>query len=133
MSFHCSVLAASIRTCLPPENLALSQPASVASCLPENYYKNLLVLRLTVTHFTSWILAATGPSQGWETPPPPSFDGRTSSVLGESGRLMGDIAAGTSRTCVPEAGGHLGFGSACSFAGLRARRAVPVSRHWGLA
>lgn len=69
MSFHCSVLAASIRTCLPPENLALSQPASVAGCLPENYYKNLLVLRLTVTHSTSWIRAATGPSQGWETPP----------------------------------------------------------------
>lgn len=41
---HCSVLGASIRMCLPPENQALSQPASVASCLPENYYKNLLVL-----------------------------------------------------------------------------------------
>lgn len=44
MGSHCSVLAAGIRTCLVPENLALSQPASIASCLPENYDKNLLVL-----------------------------------------------------------------------------------------
>lgn len=44
MSFHCSVLAASICMCLLPRNLALSQPASVASCLLENYYKNLPVL-----------------------------------------------------------------------------------------